>query len=182
MRVVKNGKEYLSSLTINENKKSIHKPQDRIAQYESLKKLWATIDELAFVAEQTTSTRDSLQLILTKAPSTAKAKEKGEKIVKMLDSLHRTMISEKSTLFADTEDKLREKLAGIYGTIGQFAGRPSDEQMKRVGNLEQELFNTRKRLNEILTKDVKDVNILLKADKLPEVNLLTREQFDKQEE
>lgn len=53
--------------------------------------------------------------------------------------------------------------------------------MKRIGNLEQDLFNTRKRLNEILTKDVKDVNILLKADKLPEINLLTREQFDKQE-
>lgn len=181
VRVTKNGKEYSTNLVINEDKKSIHKPQDRIAQYEAMKKMWLMIDDLAFIAEQTTSTRDSLRMILSKAGSSSQAKTKGDKIIATLDSLHKTMIAEKNSLFADTEDKLREKLANIYGTVSQFAGKPSEEQMKRIGNLDQELFNTRKRLNDILTKDIKDINILLKAEKMPEISLLTREQFDKQE-
>ncbi len=181
VRVTKNGKEYSTNLVINEDKKSIHKPQDRIAQFEAMKKMWMMIDDLAFISEQTTSVRDSLRKVLLTAVSGSQARTKGEKIISSLDSLHKTIIAEKSSLFADTEDKLREKLASIYGTVSQFAGKPSEEQMKRIGNLDQELFNTRKRLNDILTKDIKDINILLKAEKMPEISLLTREQFDKQE-
>lgn len=181
VRVKKNGKEFIGSVTINENKKSIHKPQDRLAQYEAMKKLWGMIDELAFVAEQTTATRDSLKRTLKQIAPASQVKTIAEKTIAQLDSLHKTMIAEKSTLFADTEDKLREKLAGIYGTIGQYAGKPSDEQIKRIGNLELELFNARKKLNDILGKSIKDINTLLAAEKLPSIPILTREKFDAQE-
>lgn len=182
VRINKNGTQYIGDITINEDKKSIHKPQDRIAQNQAMKKLWTMIDDLAFIAEQTTATRDSLKLTLKNLQPTSQAKNKTQKAIQQLDSLHKTMIAEKSTLFADTEDKLREKLASIYGTIAQYAGKPSDEQQKRIGNLEVELINTRKKLNDILLVSVKDINTLLKAENINPITILTREQFDNQEQ
>jgi hypothetical protein len=95
VRINKNGTQYIGDITINEDKKSIHKPQDRIAQNQAMKKLWTMIDDLAFIAEQTTATRDSLKLTLKNLQPTSQAKNKTQKAIQQLDSLHKTMIAEK---------------------------------------------------------------------------------------
>ncbi|MGA1435632.1 MAG: WD40/YVTN/BNR-like repeat-containing protein, partial [Candidatus Kapaibacteriota bacterium] len=113
VRIRKNGQEYKGSVTINADKRSIHTPQDRQAQHQVAKRLWGLIDDLAFTAEQTTALRDSLKLRMRTIMNDEEQKMLKASIA-YLDSLHKHMVAEKSTLFADSEDKLREKLAGIY--------------------------------------------------------------------
>jgi hypothetical protein len=88
------------------------------------------------------------------------------------------MIAEKSTLFADSEDKLREKLAGIYGTINQFAGKPSAEQIKRIDNLDKDLQSLKNGLQAFYSKQFGICNeIIQKSGKQP-LNRLSRQEFD----
>ena len=138
------------------------------------------IDDLAYTAEQTTSLRDSLKLRVRTIT------DDGEKntistAISYLDSLHKNMIAEKSTLFADSEDKLREKLAGIYGTVNQYAGKPSAEQIKRIDNLEKELQSLKNGLQNFYSKHYGKCNdIIQKSGKQP-LNRLSRQEFDSME-
>lgn len=177
VRFSKNGKQYTSSVVITEDKKSIHKMDDRIAQFNAMKKIWSMIDELAYTAAQTTDAREKLMAIMAQP----QAPEAAKKAYQRLDSLHKEMVAAKSTLFADSEDKLREKLADIYGTIGQFAGRPSAEQISRMDNLSAELQGMKQVLQQIFSVEMNSVNDWLKKQNKPALEALSRAAFDAQE-
>ena len=135
------------------------------------------IDDLAYTAEQTTSLRDSLKLRMRTIIDDSEKKYLSD-AVSYLDSLHKQMIAEKSTLFADSEDKLREKLAGIYGTINQYAGKPSAEQIKRIDNLDKDLQSLKNGLQTFYSKQFGRCNeIIQKSGKKP-LNRLSRQEFD----
>ena len=177
VRVRKNGQEYKGSITIHSAKRSIHTPQDRQVQNQVARRLWSMIDDLAYTAEQTTSLRDSLKLRMRTIIDDSEKKYLSE-AVSHLDSLHTQMIAEKSTMFADSEDKLREKLAGIYGTINQYAGKPSAEQIKRIDNLDKDVQSLKNGLQNFYTKHYGKCNdIIQKSGKKPLIRL-SRQEFD----
>jgi polyhydroxyalkanoate synthesis regulator phasin len=177
VRVRKNGQEYKGSVTINSDKRSIHTPPDRQAQNQVARRLWSMIDGLAYTAEQTTSLRDSLKLRMKTIMDDGEKKTISDAI-SYLDSLHKNMVAEKSTLFADSEDKLREKLASIYGTINQYAGKPSSEQIKRIDNLEKDMQSLNNGLQNFYSKQFGKCNdIIQKSGKL-QLNRLSRQEFD----
>ena len=133
------------------------------------------IDDLAYTAEQTTSLRDSLKLRMRTIIDDSEKKYLSE-AVSHLDSLHTQMIAEKSTMFADSEDKLREKLAGIYGTINQYAGKPSAEQIKRIDNLDKDVQSLKNGLQNFYTKHYGKCNdIIQKSGKKPLIRLSRQE-------
>jgi len=135
------------------------------------------IDDLAYTAEQTTSLRDSLKLRMRTIIDDSEKKYLSD-AVSHLDSLHKQMIAEKSTLLADSEDKLREKLAGIYGTINQYAGKPSAEQVKRIDNLDKDLQSLKNALQSFYSKQFGRCNeIIQKSGKKP-LARLSRQEFD----
>ena len=165
---------------INADKRSIHTPQDRQAQHQVAKRLWTIIDDLAYTAEQTTSLRDSLKLRMRTIMNEDEKKVLKESIT-YLDSLHKNMVAEKSTLFADSEDKLREKLAGIYGTINQYAGRPSAEQIKRIDNLDKDHQSLKNALQAFYSKQFGLCNEIIQRSGKKPLSRLSRQEFDAQD-
>ena len=177
VRIRKNGQEYKGSVTINADKRSIHTPQDRQTQHQVAKRLWGLIDDLAYTAEQTTALRDSLKLRMRTIMNNEEQKVLKESIA-YLDSLHKHMIAEKSTLFADSEDKLREKLAGIYGTINQFAGKPSIEQIKRIDNLEKDLQSVKHAIQGFYSNQFGLCNDIIQRSGKKPLTRMSRQEFD----
>lgn len=177
VRITKNDKVFNGSITIDNDPRSIHSASARKANFEQMMKIYGMIEQTAFLAERITSVRDSLLPRLSKLKnSSALAKTMTDE----LDSLHKKIVAKKSTLFADTEDQIREKLASIYGSIGGFAGKPSDEQLKRVANLEKDIRTAEEAFTRI-TKQLSTVNAECSALKLGSVAPIAKTEFDKRE-
>lgn len=193
VRITKNGEVTTGKFTLAEDPQSMHKLADRTEQFNTMMKIYDMIERLAFTVEQTTSVRDSLKMRMATAqgnsePLTgsntrfpAELIAKAEALVKKLDSLHQTMVAAKSSLFADTEDKLREKIADLYGNVSFFAGRPSDEQLKRLATLEKDLTATENAVRLLLTSDLPAINNVLRSSKQEEIRPVTKEEFSKKE-
>jgi photosystem II stability/assembly factor-like uncharacterized protein len=177
IRVKKNGKEYTSSITIVSDKKSVHSKEDRIAQNQTAIKCWGMVDDLAFVSEQITAARDTLSLRI-KTIIDEKENAIVKQTIKTLDSLHSLIVAEKSTLFADSEDKIREKLAGIYGTINQYAGKPSAEQLKRIDNIAKDIQSIKLTLDTVFSNQITMCNSILSDMRKKPIKRLSREEFD----
>lgn len=180
VRITKNDKIYTGKVTVINDPHSIHTKEAREAQFATMMKLYGMIERTAFIAEQITSMRDSLQqrLSLLKDPS---ATEKTKSLIAALDSLHKTIVAKKSSLFADTEPQLREKLADIYGDVSSFPGKPSAEQLKRVASLAQDVENAAKTVKTIMDTQLVSVNKMLQQARVDAVAAISKEEFDKRE-
>jgi hypothetical protein len=135
------------------------------------------IDDLAFVSEQITAARDTLSLRIR---TIIDEKENAivKQSIKSLDSLHTLIVAEKSTLFADSEDKIREKLAGIYGTINQYAGKPSAEQLKRIDNIAKDIQSIKSTLDTLFSNQISMCNAIISGIRKKPIKRLSREEFD----
>lgn len=135
------------------------------------------VDDLAFVSEQITAARDTLSLRI-KTIIDEKENAIVKQTIKTLDSLHSLIVAEKSTLFADSEDKIREKLAGIYGTINQYAGKPSAEQLKRIDNIAKDIQSIKLTLDTVFSNQITMCNSILSDMRKKPIKRLSREEFD----
>jgi photosystem II stability/assembly factor-like uncharacterized protein len=191
VRITKNGEVTTGKVTLAEDPQSMHKLAARTEQFNTMMKIYAMIERLALTVEQATSVRDSLKIRAAAASVTEPMTgggtklppefiQKAQALVKTLDSLHKTMVAAKSTLFADTEDQLREKIADLYGDVAFFAGQPSAEQLKRLATLEKDLTAAEQAVRAAFDKELPGVNSLLRASRLPEVKPVTKEEFEKE--
>ncbi len=181
VRITKNDKVYTSKLNIANDPRSIYNAEARKANFDAMMKLYAMIERVAYSAEQITSVRDTLRarIMTVKDPE---AKSPIRELINRLDSLHKTVVAKKSTLFADTEPQLREKLANIYGDIAQSAGRPSDEQTKRIATIEDMVNSLEKAIGSMLKTDLIAVNTKLSGLSLSTVSPVSLESFMKRED
>ncbi|MBL7997569.1 MAG: glycosyl hydrolase [Candidatus Kapabacteria bacterium] len=180
VKITKDDKTYTGKVVIDYDKRSIHTREARKANFDAMMRCYALIERTAYAVEQLTSVRDTLTARIPNIAS-PEIKAKTESLVTKFDSLHKTIVAKKSTLFADTEPQLREKLADIYGDIAGFAGMPSADQLRRVTNLEKKVTECEVQLRTWFAKELKELNDAMKKPGLGVVLPITKEEFDKTE-
>ncbi len=181
VRITKNGKVYTGKVNTMYDPRSIYNADARKQNFECMMKLYNLIERVAYDAEQITSVRDSLKKRIGSLTS-GESKTTLREFSLVLDSLHKTVVAKKSTLFADTEPQLREKLAEIYGDVAQSAGKPSDEQLKRVSSVEAMITNLEKKLGELISTELPRVNGVLSSANLAPVAPVSKEEYMKRDE
>lgn len=91
------------------------------------------------------------------------------------------MVAAKNSLFADTEDKLREKIANLYGNVAFFPQpkRRTDEATCRL--LEKDLSAAENAVRAVLQTDLSPINNVLRSSKQEELRPVSKDEFDKKE-
>jgi hypothetical protein len=77
------------------------------------------------------------------------------------------------------EERLREYLAGLYGDVTGYEGRPSQTQVERTDALAKELADVVKEFDAWSAKELVDLNKELSAKTLEPVTMMTREEWEK---
>ncbi|MFN4769485.1 MAG: WD40/YVTN/BNR-like repeat-containing protein [Candidatus Kapaibacterium sp.] len=173
VRITKNDKVVTGPLTIAYDPRSIHSGSDRAKNFATTMKLYALIERVAYAAEQITSVRDSLE-----ARSTAGLKSAAvDKCIEEFDALHKTVVAKKSSLFADTEPQLREKLAEIYGDVAQSTGAPSDNQLARVQGMALAVEELEKKIDTLVSSALSTANADVKKAGAPPVIPISKAEF-----
>ena len=163
VRLTKNGKTYETKLTIGLDQRAKYTIEDKKAQYEAAMKVHALFnDESALMDRILVLRRD-----VAKASSAISENDPLKKMIKgfddKIDDVRKKIVATKEGGAITGEERLREHTDQLYGALLSFEGKPGDYQLGYIDALRRELGDVSKDFEQLLTKDLPDVNASLKA-------------------
>lgn len=160
------GKDVLTgSVTLTADPSSPVTRADREAKWNASMDLFRLVEDLAFRSEQVAKLQQALRARMESADPALQAKLKA--FDAGLETERAKLVSTKEGGGAITgEERLREKLSGLYrGVLGQ-PGRPSPEQLHRYTGLKEEIAVSVKAIEALVAKDLPGLNTTLGGNPL----------------
>jgi hypothetical protein len=131
-------KTYDSKMQLKAEDRPDYTLADRESQYATEMSLYHTHEQLAALVDDVTAKQNNLKLLLAKIQN-PKTKVVVQQYYDSLETLRATLMGTKQTSIFANEERLREKITGLYTTICYQEVRPSNLQEERVKGLEIDL-------------------------------------------
>jgi hypothetical protein len=155
-----------------------HPKEDRLLQQKTALEVYDALGDLTFLVDRVTGLHDQVE---ERAGSLrGKDKQVMDSYAKTLDALHQTLVVTEGGWISGREE-LRERLGTLYGDISFYDGRPTDSQLERMKRLQAELEDKKAEF-EAEAQAIDRMNKMLARRDLEPVKLLTREEWEKQQE
>ncbi|MEI7489940.1 MAG: glycosyl hydrolase [Bacteroidota bacterium] len=177
VKLFRNNDVYETKIRLLPDPKSMYSLQDRDTRQKALMKAYDLLQTLAYTDRQLREVRDQ-----SKKLSGSVSKSLSKKLLTVsvkMDTLHCRIVSTKEGKITG-EERLREKIAFIYGSIMQYPGRPTDAQIQGLDLLAAESDKIINETNGFITRDLPQLNAELTKDKKAEIKIISREDFDKE--
>jgi hypothetical protein len=177
MKIKKGENVYEGKITLQTDPTTGHSVEDMKLQYETLNKAYILLEDISFTDRQATDLMEKLNKIKSKVASENLKKEITE-LSNRIESMHKELVAT-STSRISGEVRLAEKVADIYSGIISYSGKPTDSQIQGLNLLSGVYDKYRKQMDKTLSEDLLKLNSELKNLGLEEINIITREDYDK---
>ena len=139
-------------------------------------------EELAFINAQVMKAYDDTEKRIDDMKEENDLKASLNSFADKLKNFRTTLVATSEAKGIVRERQLRERIGSLYLSISSYPGRPTDSQLERVRGLEKEMKDAKKKEKELLTKELKLINEKLKKAGMSEISLLTKEEFEEEED
>lgn len=176
-------KSYETTLDLIEDPKSVHSAADKTMQRKAATTAYQTTEKLALLAAQITDMRFQISELLHDSKDDALNKNM-QAYSDSLDNVRKSIMATKEGVNAWLfgEEKLRENLSQVYGSVVWNEGRPTDSHLERLKGLAMEIDEVIQRTEGINKQFLAPINeVLQKSGHLP-LTLLTEAGFENSEE
>jgi hypothetical protein len=177
VKIIKGEDTYEGKVTMIWDPASRHSIEDRNLRQVKLMKSYNLLEDLAFIDGQITDIRDKSNKMKERTSKKPVQKSLG-KLAEKMDVLHAEIVPLKLGGITG-EERLRERLANIYGGILSYGGRPTNSQIERLDLLEKSIRELDQRLKDIISSDLVTVNESLSKEGIGNISVITREEFEK---
>ena len=177
VKLFRNNDVYETKIRLLSDPKSMYSPQEREIRQQVVMKAYDLLQTLAYTDRQVREIRDQ-----SKKLSGLVSKSMSKKLLTIsvrMDTLHSRIVSTQEGKITG-EERLREKIAFIYGSIMQYPGRPTDSQIQGLDLLAQESGKIITDVNGFVGNDLPKLNEELVKDKKTEIKLTSQEDFIKE--
>ncbi|SNR16712.1 hypothetical protein [Tenacibaculum jejuense] len=174
--VLKKGrKEYVNTIEVKNDPKSLISNDDRIAQRKTTLELYDDMEDLAYLVYQIDTHIKDANAAIKADP---KLKKTATKVINLLQPLKETLVvTTGDNYVGEAEPELREKLSNLYAEVANQFEKPSLSQLENKEVLETRLQKAKKDFEKIKNKEIsKFEKRKLKADK-KQIKLLSKEDF-----
>jgi hypothetical protein len=174
VKMTLNGKEYASKVNITIDPRSPYSVEDREVRQNAVMKAYDLLETLAYMDRQISDIR---------AGALKNKGEVSQPLSSTLASLAATMDSLNGKIVATQvgkitgEERLREKVAFIYGSIQDYQGRPTDSQLTGLNELATQVEAVSSALNNIESTELVRVNNELRTAGKKEITITSRDVF-----
>ncbi|QQS28055.1 MAG: glycosyl hydrolase [Sphingobacteriales bacterium] len=181
IKLIKGDKTYETDMSIRFDSNSMHSIADREAQLAATNQAYDMLEDLSFVAKQVTDIMDQANKLKDKAKD-ANLKNGLTQLAEKMDRHRKELMATTKSSGITGEIRLREKLSEIYSAISSFDGRPTQSQLDRMKSIGYEISDVKGMLEKTQAGEISGINSMLTTEGLAPIALITREQFDKEEE
>lgn len=180
VKLLKDGKEIVGTVTLVGDPSLSHSPKDRLLQQQTAMKLYQSLELLGFVGASVKDLRDQIDERLKGLKSDDPVARNLTAFSQRLDAFYQTLVATKEGRITG-EVQLRERLGELYGDVSGYAGRPTPTQLERGSVLEAEVNAANAAFGTISTVELKAINDTLAAKGLKPLTPLTKEDFDRRQ-
>jgi hypothetical protein len=177
VKMIKNKDAYTTDVTLVPDPRSAQSDADRRSQHEMVVKLYGMLSRMTMVVESITDTRDQAQERALKLPAGDALRKRLDALAKTMEEQRQSLVSVKEGEVVSGEDKLREELGTLYGTVNLYEGKPTASQTTRMGTLGTEMEAAYAKFQASIPKDLAALNAQLKAKSLDPIVPLTEESW-----
>ncbi len=178
VKLVKGDEVFESEITLQFDPDSRHTEEDRKIRLEAVNRAYDILGELGFVDGQVVHVMDQIDDMLEDSTLDASVTSNLEKFHASLDEIHKELVATQTGGITG-EEKLRERISNIYGSIVNYQGRPTATQVSALELLNTEVLSNKSEVERLFESDnfAKVIQqSLAEAGKKP-IELLSREEF-----
>ena len=179
VKMTKDKEVYTTNLQVLPDPRANYTAADRQAQFDLSIKLYKMLGEMTFATDRINRTRLALDERAAKLPENDATRQQLLTASAKVDELRRKIVATKEGGAITGEERLREFLAGLYGDVTSYEGRPSNTQMARADALSRSLADVVNEFDAWAAKDLSGINLALTKKQLEPIQMMTREQWEK---
>lgn len=180
VKIMKNEQVEEGKFTIKYDPNSRHTIKERKVRHKKVMQAYNLLEELAFVVAQINKLRDDC----TEKLSSVEEKEIKEDLNALkteLTKINIELVSTESKGIFGGDEKIREKLATLYGSITNYQGKPTQSQIDRLNYFNKQIEEHTTRFNQLAEERLNKINKELKEAGEQPIQLLTKKEFDSQD-
>ena len=172
VKLIEGDQTYTAPLRVVKDPRTAHSLADREAQWELANKLYGMLNEMTAVVGRMNTVRaglegraggltasDSLALKLRHASGT-------------VDGFRKKIVATKEGGMITGEERLRENLTELYGSVVGYEGRPSAAQVQRTTSISREVGDVSRQFDVWVARELPALNALFVARGLARIELL----------
>jgi photosystem II stability/assembly factor-like uncharacterized protein len=169
VRMTKDKDVITTPLVVVSDPRLTHTPADRAAQFALSKRLSDMLGEMSSVVDRLNGVRLGLDDRAAKLPA-------GDPLVARLrsasasaDAMRKKIVATKEGGMITGEERLRENLADLYGSVSGYDGRPTQMEIDRADAIGREVADISKDFDAWVAKELIGLNSAITAKKLEAV-------------
>ena len=181
VKLTKDKQTYTTQLRIVADPRVRHTTDGRKAQLHLSTKLYQLLADMTYAVDRINAVRLALDERVAKLspedPLANRLRAASEKV----DGFRKQIVATKEGGMITGEERLREFLADLYGSVVSFEGQPSQTQVDRADALARELADVVKEFEACTAKELADVNSAITMKQMKPVKQITREEWEKRD-
>jgi hypothetical protein len=179
VKMIKGKQTYTSTLQLTPDPRANYSQEDSNLQQQTVMKLYNELARLTFVTESVVDVRDQARKRLAQLAPKSPATKDVQRLADSMEDLRARLVAVKEGGGITGEEKLREKLAELYGSVNGYDGRPSQSQLDYMQTLLGELDQAEADFRKTAAAQLQTVNPALEKQKLEPIRVMTREEWGK---
>src|SRR5207244_6796535 len=132
------------------------------------------LGDIAYAVDRINRVRLAFEASAAKLPAGDPLAKRLHDASAQVDELRKKIVATKEGGMITGEERLRENLADLYGSVINYEGRPSQTQVQRTDAIARELANVVRDFDAWLAKESPGINSALASKQLPPITPLTR--------
>ncbi|MCX6246964.1 MAG: glycosyl hydrolase [Bacteroidetes bacterium] len=177
VKLYKGNQVYTTKIRILLDPSSRHLVQDQEMRQEAVLKAYHTMEQLAYLDRVATDIRDAAKQRSGDLPKSLGKQLKNTEL--LMDSLHLKMVVVKEGKVVG-EERLREKLGFLYGSMLSYKGKPTDTQLSGLADLSKEIDKISKEIADFNSNKLPELNLALAKAKKEGIRVISKEEFTKE--
>lgn len=161
LRLIEGDSTYTTPLVVKRDPRVKHTVADRKAQFDLSVKLYGLLDNMTSVVEKMNGVRGALENRATSVAGADSLVRRLRQASDTVDVLRKKIVATKEGGMVTGEERLRENLTQLYGSVVFYEGRPSATQVERASAIERELGDVSHEFDRWIANDLAKLNAVL---------------------
>ncbi|MBI2682692.1 MAG: sialidase [Acidobacteriales bacterium] len=182
VKMTKDKDTYTTKITVGIDPRAPYNAEDRKVNFALAMRLYNMLGDMTFTADRIKGVLDAANEALGKLDAKDPNKARMAAFVDAVGKIRKEIVATKEGGAITGEERIREKLAELYGTVALlYEGRPTKQQSDRADAMAADLADVGKRFDALLAKDLPALNKGLEKKKLKPITAMTRGDWEKKD-
>jgi hypothetical protein len=175
VKMTKGDQVYTTTVSVVLDPHAPYTMEDRRKQFALVERIGGLLDHMSWAVDAIVGVRDAATARAAKLPSGEALRQQLTALAGSVDRIRGKIVATKEGGMITGEERLREYIAGLYGDVNGYDGRPTDEQTARAEALSRELDDVIREFTTLVKTQVPPLNTQLAANKLPAIEMISEE-------